>query len=593
MTPLRRFAPLIALLTAVMLLAGSVGFLFYIDRVDRHENARAVAVQADILGSTVTAALSFDDRPTAREYVAALAADPDIRAVGVYDTNGGLFAGYTRTAADALPATTPASGAFFAGDRLRVAKPIRQDGATIGQVYIETAIEAWPRRLERYGIIGFITLMAALSVAALGAAQTAMGRANSALERQARELSAANASLQTEMTQRATAEEALRQAQKLEVIGQLTGGVAHDFNNLLQIIIGNLDTLRRRGFDRPELRRPLDAAIRGAERAAVLTQSLLAFARRQPLAPRPLDVNRVVENIFELLHRTLGESIRIATVLTPDLCSIAADPSQLDTTLVNLAVNARDAMPTGGTLTIETRNARLEAGAVPDEVTPGNYVLIAVADTGAGMPQSVRDRAFEPFFTTKDIGKGSGLGLSQVYGFIRQSGGHAAIESSPGKGTRVSLYLPRLEDGDAAAATVHEALQPPRGHNELVLVVEDEPDVRDNAVQMLRELGYSALVAASGNAALALLTKEPGIQLLFSDIGLPGGMTGRQLAAETAKLRPELPILLTTGYAQGDSGDGDSGVALIAKPFSFLTLGVKLRQVIDRRAASPDHSLAR
>jgi len=390
------------------------------------------------------------------------------------------------------------------------------------------------------------------------------------------------------------AQEQLVQAQKMEGIGQLTGGVAHDFNNLLTIILGNLETLQRglqaSSLDAARLARSTDNALRGARRAAALTQRLLAFSRRQPLDPKPVDISRLVSGMSDLLRRTIGEQIAIEAVLAGGLWRAHVDPNQLEVAVLNLAVNARDAMPAGGKLTIETANAYLDEGyaAVQAEVVPGQYVVICVSDTGIGMSKQVLARAFEPFFTTKDVGQGTGLGLSQVYGFVKQSGGHIKIYSEPQQGTTVKLYLPRLH-GDADVVSEPDLRVLPRSaaDAETILVVEDDDDVRTYSKEILRELGYSILEAAAGAAALRVLDAHPEIDLLFTDVGLPGGMNGRQLADEARKRRPDLKILFTTGYARNaivHEGRLDPGVQLITKPFTYAAVGAKLRDILDTRA---------
>jgi signal transduction histidine kinase len=398
-----------------------------------------------------------------------------------------------------------------------------------------------------------------------------------------------------EIEQRRQAETALRQAQKMEAIGQLTGGVAHDMNNLLMVIQGNLEMLERqlapasRGV---RLRRPVQRALDGVERAAALTQRLLAFARRQPLDPKPLEPDRLVAGMSDLLRRTLGEAIAIETRLAGGLWRIFADPNQLENAILNLAVNARDAMPDGGTLTLETINADLDAEDLGPqaEVISGDYVLIAVTDTGIGMPPEHAEKAFEPFFTTKDVGKGTGLGLSQVYGFVKQSGGHVDIDSEPGRGTRVRIYLPRYTPDPDLAATVAAATPVPTGTaSECILVVEDNDEVRANNVGSLRELGYRVVATRDGAEALRRLAADPSIRLVFTDVGLPGGMDGRQLADAARRLRPELQVLFTTGYARDAivrNGRIDSGVAVILKPFTHAALAAKVREMLDRNLSA-------
>ena len=392
-----------------------------------------------------------------------------------------------------------------------------------------------------------------------------------------------------EVAQRSEAEEALRQMQKMETLGQLTGGVAHDFNNLLQIVTGNLEILQRNlPEDMVRLRRSAENAMRGAERAAVLTQRLLAFARRQPLEPKPISLNRLVGGMSELLHRTLGETYQLETVLASGLWNVEADPNQLENAIINLAVNARDAMPGGGKLTIETSNTALDHGysAQNTGVAPGQYVVICVSDTGTGMDTDTLDRVFEPFFTTKDVGRGTGLGLSMVYGFVKQSGGHVKIYSEAGQGTTVKLYLPRRIGAVADEEPAIEPLVPEGSRDETILVCEDDDDVRTYSVEVLRELGYRVLEAHDGPSALSLLERQGGeVDLLFTDVVLPGGMMGDRLAAQARVLRPELKVLFTTGYARNaivHHGRLDPGVELITKPFTYADLAARIRDLLDQ-----------
>jgi CheY-like chemotaxis protein len=381
-------------------------------------------------------------------------------------------------------------------------------------------------------------------------------------------------------------QEQLHQSQKMEAIGQLTGGVAHDFNNLLTVILGNLETIwRQLPREDGRLQRAVDQANRGAQRAATLTQQLLAFSRRQPLNPKPTDVNRLVTGISELIRRTLSENISIETVLGGGLWWVEIDPHQLESALLNLAVNSRDAMPDGGKLTIETANTRLdeEYAARFADITPGQYVVICVTDTGTGMTSEVMARAFDPFFTTKPLGAGTGLGLSQVFGFVKQSGGHIKLYSEVAHGTTIKIYLPRmlraveLAEAESSPAT-------PRGHlTETILVVEDDEDVRRYSTDSLRELGFSILEADDGPSALRILEHHPEVNLLFTDVGLPG-MNGRQLLDEARQQRPDLRVLFTTGYARDaivHQGRLDAGVELLTKPFTRAQLASRIRDVLD------------
>ncbi len=410
------------------------------------------------------------------------------------------------------------------------------------------------------------------------------------------QLEVALARLRVEAEHRAQAEEKLRQSQKMEAVGQLTGGIAHDFNNLLTIVIGSLDLLRRRLGDARQLRH-VDNALEGASRAATLTQRLLAFSRQQPLAPKALDVNKLVQGMGELLHRTLGEQVEVETVLAGGLWQANVDPNQMENALLNLAVNARDAMedvPGVRRLTVETANAYLDDAyaALHPEVVPGQYVMVAVSDTGPGMAPGVTERVFEPFFTTKPVGKGTGLGLSQVHGFVKQSGGHIAIysETRPGagagQGTTVKLYLPRYR-ADAGRLPPPVPQPPAEGQpGGLVLFVEDQDGVRLFGIEALRDLGYTVLDAADAPTALRLLDSNPGIVLLLTDIVLPG-MDGRHLAEEARRRLPGLRVLFTTGYTRNaivHNGRLDPDVDLVTKPFTIATLAAKLREVFARPA---------
>ena len=406
-----------------------------------------------------------------------------------------------------------------------------------------------------------------------------------------RALQALNASLEArveaELSERMKAEEALRQAQKMEAVGQLTGGVAHDFNNLLTVIIGGLDTIRRAPpEDDARIRRAAEMARKGAERAASLTGRLLAFSRRQPLNPRPLDLNGLVRDMTELLHRTLGEEVELEGVLAPRLWMAEVDQNQLESAVLNLAVNARDAMPDGGKLTLETANVALDESyaATDTEVIPGQYVMVAVSDTGVGMSKEAVSRAFEPFFTTKEVGRGTGLGLSMVYGFVKQSGGHVTIYSEVGGGTTVRLYFPRYRGAETETPPVARGDIPGASRGEIVMVVEDNDDVRAYSVTILTELGYGVLEAADADAAMPVLASNARIDLLFTDVILPG-RTGRVLADAAMKLRPDLRVLYTTGYSRNaivHGGRLDAGVNLITKPFTFEALAFAVRDSLDR-----------
>lgn len=394
--------------------------------------------------------------------------------------------------------------------------------------------------------------------------------------------------LYAEAERRDMAEQALRQSQKMEAVGQLTGGVAHDFNNLLTIIIGNLG-IAKRGVVEARAERALNNALVGAERAAQLTQRLLAFSRRQPLNPRALDINKLIVAISDLLTRTLGENIELETISGAGLWNVEVDASEMESTLLNLALNARDAMPTGGKLTIETSNAYLDDEYCREHegILPGQYILVAITDSGAGMSAETIDRAFEPFFTTKEAGKGTGLGLSQVYGFMKQSGGHVKIYSESGEGTTIKLYLPRRE-GNELVISGDDDLNSERGGGETILIVEDDDGVRQYASEILRDLNYQIIEAKDSATALRLLDADKKFDLLLTDVVLPG-KNGRELANEVERRRPGTKIIFMTGYSRNaivHHGRLDPGIELIPKPLTERVLARKIRQVLDRPSSS-------
>ncbi|WP_053143939.1 PAS domain-containing sensor histidine kinase [Pseudomonas sp. P97.38] len=403
-----------------------------------------------------------------------------------------------------------------------------------------------------------------------------------------RQLAEANQRLQEEMFERERAEEALRHAQKMEAVGQLTGGIAHDFNNMLTGILGSLDLMQRYIANGrvAEIGRFTEAAVSSANRAAALTHRLLAFSRRQSLDRKPLDPNDLVHSLEDLLRRTTGEHIVLRLQLGHELWPVSTDASQLENALLNLVINARDAMPDGGELVIETTNVYLDGNDIDtlEPVKAGDYVMIAVSDNGSGMTPSVLAKAFDPFFTTKPIGQGTGLGLSMIYGFAQQSGGHLNLDSVPGQGTRVQLYLPRLHVAPAEQpATTGTVEVPAANAGETVLLVEDEPAVRMLVLDLLEALGYTALEARDARTALPLLESGQRIDLLVTDVGLPG-MNGRQLAEIARQHRPDLKVLFMTGYAQKAAerqGFLDQGMDMVAKPFTLDLLATKIRAMIN------------
>ena len=408
-----------------------------------------------------------------------------------------------------------------------------------------------------------------------------------------RELTVANARLEAEAESRERVEEELRQSQKMEAVGQLTGGLAHDFNNLLQGVTGSLEMMRIRAAQgrTAEFGRYIETAMGSANRATALTHRLLAFSRRQTLDPKPTDMNHLVSGLEDLFRRTVGPGIRLETSLAGEPWPVLCDPNQLESALLNLVINARDAMPDGGHLLIETANTVLRdrRGAPrdwpPQDVPPGDYVALSVVDNGSGMAPDVISRAFDPFFTTKPTGQGTGLGLSMIYGFVVQSGGHVRLRSEVGQGTTVTIYLPRhlgasiaVAEGDTAASS------PAATASSVVLVVDDEPDVRLVVRDILSDLGYTILEAETGRAGLDIVTSGVHIDLLLTDVGLPGGMNGRQLADAARQHRPDLKVLFITGYAENvaiGNNRMEQGMQVMVKPFALEMLAIRVQSIIN------------
>ena len=411
-----------------------------------------------------------------------------------------------------------------------------------------------------------------------------------------RELRQRTEALAEETRVRKDAQAILAQTQKMESIGQLAGGIAHDFNNLMTVVIGNLDSAERRlarggPADASSIGRPIAAAMQGARRAASLTQRLLAFSRQQVLSPQQVDLNRLVASLSEMLTRTVGETIAVETILGSGLWPTFVDVSQLENAIVNLVVNARDAMPSGGRITIETANASLDEAYCRQfgDVAPGQYALLSVSDTGTGISPEHLSKVFEPFFTTKSASMRTGLGLAMIYGFVKQSKGHIRIYSEVGHGTTAKIYLPRMTgapriESAPAASSTESARVPAADSGEVVLMVEDDEDVLNSTVVLLRELGYSVLTARNGAEALAQLKAGKRVDILFTDVVLPQGMNGRMVAVEALALRPALPVLFTTGYARNaivHNGQLDPDVQFLAKPYTLEELARKLRAALD------------
>ncbi|THD67086.1 response regulator, partial [Phenylobacterium sp.] len=398
------------------------------------------------------------------------------------------------------------------------------------------------------------------------------------VEERTSELASANRQLAGQIAERERVEGELRQTQRLEAVGQLTSGVAHDFNNLLMVVLGNVRQMQKSLSD-PACQRRLQMMAQAAERGAQLTAQMLAFSRRQRLEPRAVDLNDTVAGMRDLLHATMGGSVHIETVLQPSLWPAMIDPTQIELVILNLAINARDAMEVGGALTVETGNVTLGSPAQPEEPTAGDYVMVAVTDTGSGMTPEVLAKVFEPFFTTKAVGKGSGLGLSQVFGVAKQSGGGVKIDSTPGRGTSVRVFLPRAAMAVLPTTVAPAAETMPPSADLSVLLVDDDSAVREVTAGILHDLGYSVVEAGSGGAALDVLDRQSKIDLLLVDFAMPG-MNGAEVAREAHARRPDLPVLFVTGYADTDAlaSAGDDGI--LRKPFVEEDLAAKLRSVL-------------
>jgi signal transduction histidine kinase/CheY-like chemotaxis protein len=432
--------------------------------------------------------------------------------------------------------------------------------------------------------IGLGGLVVTLLVAALAWQQArAAGRIEHEVRERTAELARANQQLRDEAAAREHAETQLRHMQRIESLGRMTGGIAHDFNNMLAVIIGSLDLARRRIADQAAVARLIEQASAGASRAAELTQRLLAFSRQQSLVPRVLDPNRLVQDMTDLLARTLGETVALRTALAPEPLRLHADAAQLESAIVNLAVNARDAMPKGGTLTISTAQCDTPPAHLALAPARKGWVRICVSDTGSGMTPEVLERAFDPFFTTKGVGRGTGLGLSQVLGYARQSGGDVTIDTQQGRGTTICIYLPAYAGSEGLAESAARGDTPGGRPEDILLVVEDDEQVRIMTVQLLRDLGYTALHASSGTDALDMLERHPGVRLLFSDVVMPD-MDGPSLAAEVRRRWPEIGVLFTTGYAPERlfEGEAPGDIALLRKPFTETELAQAIHQALNR-----------
>ena len=564
-------APIAIFGVALLILLGGIAVIA--QNESTYDRARTEQTQglSDVLAASTAAAVDFDDPAAAQQAVDAFAVNNQVRMIAVYRHDGAAIAGYDRSGRP-VPSSISALPDARA-NVIRVTSPIVQAGQHIGTVYLDIDREAPARRISRYLVISVLFVLAALVVVALGLAQGQLRRVNRELAGRAEALTQANVLLEEQIEERAKAEEQLRQSQKMQALGQLTGGIAHDFNNQLTVIQGSADMLTRPGLAEEKRIRFAQAIVQSATNAASLTSQLLAFARRQPLKPERLDLNTLIRDMRDLLDRTMGERVRIVTDLSPVACRVEVDRAQLQSAVLNVASNARDAMAAGeGTLTIRTRDLGLDEDGK-------HFVALDISDSGGGMAPEVMDRIFEPFFTTKGTGQGTGLGLSQVYGFATQSGGEVKAVSEPGKGTTISLVLPCV---DAALSQPVEAAAAGSGAqpSATILVVEDNEDVGAFAETLLTELGHRVTRAATGEEALEIARRKR-FDIVLSDVVMPG-MGGIKLAEALAREQPQLPVVLATDYSQDIVEGGSGGRPVILKPYRLATLSEALAEAMRR-----------
>jgi signal transduction histidine kinase/ActR/RegA family two-component response regulator len=573
--------PVAAWLGAALLVLAGLGIAAANETAYRERRIQSLTAQADVLAGTVEPALVFQDPPAAQDAVSALSANREVEAVGVYDSRGQLMAQFVR-GGGALQRQAFAVRSRAGARQFSVRVPVRHEGATIGAVYVRTTREPMAAAIGRHGGTALLLMTAVLVVGILQGLLSALARGAAESEVRAADLADLNRELREESARRETAEEALLQSQKMETLGQLTGGIAHDFNNLLQGVHGNLEFIRQRPND-PKVVRWATSALQAAERGARLTAQLLAFSRTQRLEMQALEVREVTERLRELLPSSLGHGVRVEFEVDNGSMTVIADATQLEFALLNLCINARDAMPNGGVIVVGAHARHL---ADDPELPVGDYVMLSVADTGVGMPQDVQERAFEPFFTTKGVGKGTGLGLAQVYGIAKQAGGLARIRSQAGEGAEVTIYLPRRSQEDMVAQAQAQGQSAPAAPGARVLVVDDDPGVRGYMIELLKGLGYEAIEAEDGQGGLAALEREQ-VDLLILDYAMPG-MTGAEVARASLARWPDLPIVFVSGYAEStalDAAIGDSA-RLLRKPFDGAALAEAVYNALGARGGS-------
>jgi len=551
---------------AVLLLGASIFLGWQWEQRENSREIQQVSAQAKMLAGSLTSALAFHDTVTADEYVNALRLNDGIMAVGVYDRDGVIILGFAREG-EVLPDRVSLRDPQIEGRAASVVEPVREGSLRLGHVYIRSAIEPISARISRYVAIGIVLLLAALLIAILGASNAATAAANRALQEQ--------------IAGREEAEAALRQAQKMEALGQLTGGVAHDFNNLLMAASSGLELLDRAKTE--ERREKLKGGIRDAlNRGARITEQLLAFSRRRPLKIEIVRIDEQVGKIAELLNHSLRENVDVRFAIAEDVWPVELDSSQFDIAILNLAVNARDAMPKGGEICITARNC-------PAALAGQDAVEIVVGDEGTGMSAEEIEKAFEPFFTTKGVGRGTGLGLSQVYGFAQSSGGTVSIESELGIGTKVKLMLPRSTAAAPQVASESAALGNSL-HGRRVLLVEDDLKLNELLREMLEGEGAHVVAATTAAAGLRLFEEEE-IEAIISDMVMPGEMDGLDLARKVRENRADIPIVLMTGFSEAAGAALSEGFPLLRKPFTTANLIAVFTAAFHRDGASEDPTL--
>jgi signal transduction histidine kinase/ActR/RegA family two-component response regulator len=570
----------VASIGAVGLILASLTITLLNESIYRSRRVSSLTAQAEVMAGTVEPALVFADPQAAQDAVAALQANPGMEAAGVYDEAGGLVARYGKGRA-APPARAPPLGEDPASGKTAVTAPVTHEGRTIGAVYLRTAPEPAAMFTGRHAGTALLLLMSVAVVAILRSVQNTLVAAAQDAEARARDLTRLNEELRDQEQRRESAEEALRQSQKMETLGQLTGGIAHDFNNLLQSVQGSLELIGRRPDDAARVERLASMGMAAAERGARLTAQLLAFSRSQKLELRAINVAEVTARLDRLLPSTVGPGVEIAYDLNDVTVQVTADATQLELAVLNLCINARDAMPDGGRIIVRSQLAALDGDL---ELAAGEYLLLSVSDTGTGMPDTVRERAFEPFFTTKELGKGTGLGLAQVYGIAKQAGGAARIESVPGRGTTVTIYLPRAKAQPAADAPAAEAAPAPVVEGARILVVDDDAGVRAYVTDALAHLGYVTLEASDGATALVMLEEHP-VDLLLVDYAMPG-MTGAEVTRRALARRPDLPVVFASGYAVSEALESALGrpARLLRKPFDTRALAISVHDALTGEA---------